>query len=386
MISLTKSEQLEQLKLSAGILKKRRHKLEQMNADPTDSKWQQLLAEEHAFHAEADMLSLRVMSSQAVQAIQSEYPEKGRLFHYTTVAGLMGILGSPPEKGLSLWATAIRYLNDTSEFQLGLELAKEVAKELWVAEIDETRKRVFHAIHENIEKLDDPVFVISFSEQDDTLSQWRAYGGETGYSLGWDFDALKNQANQKQQQWLLAKCIYDQDTQRKAMTGFLLHYLDEILHPGGALRDLLELQPGLTEEMQFNAVILIMRATIRRYAAIFKHKGFQEEKEWRLISPWPLVSDEVMLAKTIEAFPEMHHEVHQAQGIKYRPGRSGIVPYVEFQLGAQHEAGSLLKSITVGPNQHPLLARDAVYSLCISRNVPIGHDLVSTSGTPYRSW
>ncbi len=334
------------------------------------------------------MLRLRILPSQCFQTLNKERPKESQLFHYTTAAGLMGILGSPQNKGLSLWATDIRYLNDTSEFQLGLKLGREVMGELLVAETDNTRKKVLQCIQEDIEKINDPVFVVSFSERDDTLSQWRAYGGESGYSLGWDFDALKAQANQNQKpyQWLLAKCIYDQEAQRKAMTGILMHHLEQCFCPDGMLHCLLDLRPDLTEEMQFNAVILAMRSVIRRYAATFKHKGFQEENEWRLISPWPLKFDDAMIENLLEALPAIHPKVYQAQGIKYRPGRSGIVPYVEFSLSAQNDTNSLLASITVGPNQHPILAKDATYSLCMSKNVLIDPARIHSSGIPYRSW
>jgi hypothetical protein len=97
-----------------------------------------------------------------------------RLYHYTSVNGLRGIIDSG-----NVWATHLGFLNDLSEGQ-----ALRVDAE-YRARLDETDRR-------------SPVFVASFCRHVDAyqmrnglLSQWRGYAGEGGgYCVVFDEAAL----------------------------------------------------------------------------------------------------------------------------------------------------------------------------------------------------
>ena len=97
-----------------------------------------------------------------------------RLYHYTSVNGLRGIVDSG-----NVWATHLGFLNDLSEGRAALE------DEAYRARLDETDKR-------------SPLFIASFcrhqephQQKNGLLSQWRGYAGEGGgYCVVFDEDAL----------------------------------------------------------------------------------------------------------------------------------------------------------------------------------------------------
>ncbi len=62
-------------------------------------------------------------------------------------------------------------------------------------------------------------FVVSFSENPDTLSQWRAYSRGGGYFVGFDHQQLIQQA--KKQGFALLPCVYDENLQKTLVSSRL---------------------------------------------------------------------------------------------------------------------------------------------------------------------
>src|SRR6266542_2855099 len=110
------------------------------------------------------------------------------LFHYTTSAGLTGII----ETG-KIWLTKIQYTNDKNELCLALEQIRTeidlqgqgIEKTRREEELDAMGKALHEAPTVN-------VGVASFTKEGDQLSQWRGYCEiGKGYSLGFDGKKLK---------------------------------------------------------------------------------------------------------------------------------------------------------------------------------------------------
>lgn len=132
-----------------------------------------------------------------------EQPD-GLLFHYTTAAGIIGIL-----ENCQLWATEYRHLNDRQEYRIAAHLLKE---QLNTSGLSQTLR---HSFGQLIAKTQEQCFVLSFSEAGDQLSQWRAYcPGGSGYALGF---AQTNRlfASARQHSFNLIRCEYSPDKQRK---------------------------------------------------------------------------------------------------------------------------------------------------------------------------
>src|SRR5690606_36357166 len=109
----------------------------------------------------------------------------GPLFHYTTAQGLAGIL-----KEKAIWATHYRYLNDRVELELAEMLITEEARRLANEYEPESEESLFLQDFADAHERDSltnvaDVYLASFSERGDLLSQWRGYGDDgRGYSVG----------------------------------------------------------------------------------------------------------------------------------------------------------------------------------------------------------
>lgn len=263
------------------------------------------------------------------------------LFHYTTQAGLLGIVDKK-----EIWATHTQYLNDRREFLHALEVFREELETL-TREWDAERVKCFRGV--SLTLLDDlsrmNVCVASFSEDADSLPQWRAYGGGAGFSLGIPGDHLR--ALVETENSSLARCVYDAVKQRAIARALLEEAAEQIL-------------AGETNEFQPPGGNL--QAYLLRFAPLFKHESFSGEREWRIITR-PLMC----------THPRFD----------FRPGVSKITPYYRFPLDhEQHRFG--LSEVVIGPTPHSEEALTAVKSLLVR------HDLrevsVRNSEVPYRNW
>jgi hypothetical protein len=105
-------------------------------------------------------------------------------YHYTSQAGLLGIFSSR-----TIWASAIQYLNDASEFAFARGVVGNAVSELEVLSKHQ-RAVVEIAMRRFTEGGIVHHCATSFSEEPDLLSQWRAYCPATGgYSIGFTSDA-----------------------------------------------------------------------------------------------------------------------------------------------------------------------------------------------------
>ncbi len=273
---------------------------------------------------------------------------EGRLYHYTSYAGLLGIIQSK-----SLWASKLRFLNDADEFIHGLDIAETLARER-AKDSDGEEKELLQKIASRRDSYHRAnVFVSSFTEQPDVLSQWRGYAGAGGASLGFSVVDLRRAAEANS--FKLIKCVYDQPTKIKIANEFLDLWLSRIPHARESFGDdyLDSASWGFTYDY-FQA------------AAAFKHSAFHEEAEWRLVST--LISS--------------HDEK-----IGFRPLSTMIVPYFKIDLDVGVEDGGKtnigLREILLGPNNNPEDMKDAL-GMVLAR-YKIRYSSYTNSKAPYRS-
>src|SRR5713226_3624475 len=143
------------------------------------------------------------------------------LYHYTGQTGLLGIIG---EK--QIWATHTPYLNDRREFMHAVDLVREEISELLTSSDHQTRT-ILQEMKDGISGIESMnVCVCSFSEERDSLSQWRAYGsGTSGFAIGFPPDFL-SEATEKAG-WYLAPCIYDPSDQRTLIRSLVEEVLEQ---------------------------------------------------------------------------------------------------------------------------------------------------------------
>lgn len=124
------------------------------------------------------------------------------IYHYTSIEGFKGII-----ENNELWLTNTEFVNDTMECKTFYEyidqlIASEIKNENVKTQLREWKR---DKEHQNTNGHDDvsSYYIASFSKEDDSLEQWRAYGSYC--CIGFEVDKLvKNKFN-------LYECIYNNE-------------------------------------------------------------------------------------------------------------------------------------------------------------------------------
>jgi hypothetical protein len=158
------------------------------------------------------------------------------------------------------------------------------------------------------------IFVCSFSENGDLLSQWRGYcpPNGNGFSIGFDSRLLENP--RQRQDFFLDKCVYDPELQRTMIKELIDEWRKQFRSPTSALSAFSV--DNLTGWFAFLFV---------RLGLMLKHPKFSEECEWRMIS---------------QPTPIDHPQIH------YREGKSTRIPYFDFKLAEKKLA---ISQVIIGP-------------------------------------
>lgn len=264
------------------------------------------------------------------------------IWHYTDAAGLLGILGSNPEPREpnvvgpqscrpEFRATAVEYLNDSRELIHGLGILKNEVLLQKAYELDSihykpsdrheisnapAKAKFIRSLCETIERVEKRTYsshihcyVTSFSEKLDALSQWRGYcGGLDGFAIGIDKSKLPNTQEAK-----VKKVSYDDSLTASSETADLARaWLTQRL----SATDAPDSTPGMLDQCLRQLSV---------FATQFKHKGFQEEAEWRVI------------------------HLARREGGSYRSRGAQLIPYTTWSLPADAVVGV---RVGPGPNQH----------------------------------
>jgi hypothetical protein len=294
----------------------------------------------------ADMLiSPRDLSARRFFAV--EPPEL--LFHYTTLGGGYGILSSD-----AIWMTKIRYLNDTSELEIGIQTLKLLLEELLRAPGAQDERELLQAVHGGLGSVAaSNICVASFCEHGDLLSQWRWYGeGGRGLSVGVWSAVLRGLARATTNLW---KCVYDAHAHRELLQAMvdrlLAAYREERARAGAPLN---------AEGRHY----LVQRffASFLQIAPIIKNPNFAEEREWRLVTLPVEVDDE-------------------AYGVSMTGDR--IIQRYELHFPRDPDGWCrAIGSVVVAPTKDPELIGEAIALLCRKRRIAC--DTIAYSAIPFR--
>src|ERR1700733_1024403 len=257
------------------------------------------------------------------------------LFHFTSQNGLIGIL-----KSKSMYATDATYLNDSQEVVYAVSLAKKYFKNRPPKELRFAMEmmNVLDQTESLVGKL--PVYVASFSEEPDLLSQWRGYCPQgPGFALCFAADRMATIASAKQ--WALFKCIYDEAQQIEVIKKIEEHAKSSY-------------DPTKTSPLH-----VIFGLTLLSFATVLKHPKFREETEWRAI-------------QRVGGTPSI------------RAGASTLIPYIDFPLTINATDSLELARLVVGPTPHANLAVRAAKALLQARSVTCPEPV--SSEIPFRNW
>jgi len=231
------------------------------------------------------------------------------LYHYTNHQGFSGILTSS-----SLWATDSLFLNDSSELSFGSELLKQSMMEKLDEHFDDPNEKdiaetivdlTFYSLEETCQR----IYVTSFCEEGDLLSQWRGYAGASGVSIGFNYPFFKNTIEKLDYplgpvEWKLSKVLYGEEARLLADKISLIAVKE--------LKIYLQNENSTPKEFgnwQSSRILHSIYDIYQYFICSVKHDGFKEEKEWRLIG--------------IERGIPL---------VQYRTSATEIVPYIKFQF------------------------------------------------------
>lgn len=306
--------------------------------------------------------------------VHDAYPT---LWHYTTAAGLDGIL-----KTQQLWGTDFRYLNDEEELRGFFERklpalledgiskgiaqvihtprGKEMLKE--AGDVEKIKSEFFKGFHTSLTRvtLGLEVYVTSFcytnpgaDSQDGLLSQWRGYGHDGGYAIVFDTKALsdllaKEQENHRHPFFNFSDVDYHNDDW---VSDLARH--EETLDWEQLVREIISqvVEHGDLQTKAEELFLPIVAQAIRH-----KHRGFKEEQEVRIAA--------VRLPKKIINAVGADKEVPYKKQVKFYPRSGVLVPYISFFDGIPDEERKLpIKEIVVGPHRDKLRRQQAVQML-----------------------
>lgn len=256
----------------------------------------------------------------------------------------MGILDSQ-----SIWATNIHQLNDAREFRHAVGMAQEALQ----AEGRNGTPGTVEIVRELCSLLERAqalsVYVVSFSEEGDALSQWRGYCPDGfGYCIEFDRNVLAEVA--KGAGFFLRRCVYDQMTQR----AWLSRWAESCLKIALKRAEPSEAEISLAEKCDPHITQLLLEAPF------FKHHTFAEEREWRMARV--VSSDDPKL--------------------RLRAGKSMLIRYFPIDLDLSDTCRTIYR-IRVGPTPHPQLALEGLTFYFQHVHIVNG---ICNSEVPYRAW
>jgi len=259
------------------------------------------------------------------------------LYHYTTTDALLGILNSG-----SLWASDIRFLNDATEFTFARDL---LVHTLQTRASRLRNARVREIIFERFENLQAArtvhAYVVSFSEQGNMLSQWRAYAPRDGVCIGFFKGALRSIDN-----FDLHRCVYVGKDPLPALSERRRYEtIVNELYTNVTWASRLIQQEARTKQKSWSKRVsqeghaVLISSAVMAAALRIKHKGFKEEAEWRLIDK----PEALRFIHALEDDPD--------DQLKFRRGSFGVTPYVVAKLpDVYHDFPFGISNVMVGPS------------------------------------
>ncbi|MGC1301866.1 MAG: DUF2971 domain-containing protein [Caulobacteraceae bacterium] len=243
-----------------------------------------------------------------------------RLSHYTTLGGLVGII----ESGC-LWASNVSFLNDSRELQHGIEASLDaIERFLQERSTEKWHEPLKHAGRALKDGKVPNTYATCFCESPDLLSQWRGYGGlEQGVSI--QFDRRKLETAFQSQGTQLRPVIYGTLTASSKMKKAIREQLSALEED----RDFIE--ASSVRELN-DAAYKVLSQLIPQ----FKHNGFRDERESRLIVQHRTLRD----------------------GVSFRANKNVLVPYLK--LGPLGESELPIVGLMIGPGKDQVLTRRSV--------------------------
>lgn len=246
------------------------------------------------------------------------------LYHYTDTNALRGVL----ETG-RIWATDYRFLNDSTEAIHAFHPFMQ--RILDGLDSDIQRKHLEIVYNNYIGDLRPELYVACFSEARDDLAQWRGYCSAGGYVIGFERSALEEMraASAGGEAGYLQQVQYADDDLAEWGDALASIIRDELKDYEDRFKEIKSQTAVGDIEPVAKLLFETIGTTVARtfsMSACFKSRGFQAEKEWRLI---------------------LARHSSDASRVKYRNSKNVLVPYVELPVSL--DGLPVLSEVIVSP-------------------------------------
>jgi Protein of unknown function (DUF2971) len=275
--------------------------------------------------------------------------EPKMVYQYTGTKGLIGIVTNKV-----LWASDVWFMNDAREALYGLDVIEHSLESLDIptdtgAEVRRRALGLIQSIRDQQEFW--PSYIACLSSIGDDLSQWRAYGRPRGFSIGFDTAQLRGLCADSPEFDKPTFRYVEYDERRQAGTIAIIFNT-----PVNAL-------PAAPTGDQLQAAALAFMNAALALAPALKHPAFSSEREIRL---------------------HVYRQASATDGLLFRPGAMGIVPYVEIDLkDPGTNKMTLIREVIIGPQSNELESQRSVKQFLAHHGL---HDVeVQLSKVPLRS-
>jgi DUF2971 family protein len=289
-----------------------------------------------------------------IRQLKKDPAGKPLFFHYSDLNGLKGIIAEH-----DLWLTHALFCNDEAELNLGLRIAREEIAKLCDEKPAPKKHQYLADLDARLKKpLTESVYICCFCEEDDKLSQWRAYGGNgNGVSIRLNAYELEPFCGEQPYGFLCIWNVFYEEVQQRSV-----------------MRNAIE---KTFQKFQARAVAEIVnkaKDVIDFFVPTFKHHGFGGEQEWRMIFvPAP----------------------SSAVKPRYRAARELLIPYFSLKdlVASRNKPGTRkaeiarqqwrlpILQVCIGPSRHRDLNRGSAESFLSDAGYQVP---VIASHTPYR--
>lgn len=273
------------------------------------------------------------------------------LYHYTTGAGLLGMMKDYSNKNpyLTMWATHYMFLNDPTEYIYGeticLDIIDEIENELGVNENDRIKKIIildeYQKAIKEVRRTDNYIspFLISLSRANDSLHMWDMYASKgNGIAINFSEERLTKSYIH------LKECNYH--AKENIDTKLLIKgYYKELSTQAESGADFME----KTKRAHYIFSLISLFLGIR-----IKHEAYEMEQEVR-ITPT------------------------EKETILFRERNGLIIPYIEAKIPF-----NCVENIVVGPTADFNRVCESILLLLNSRGIKWDENKILRSNVPYR--
>ena len=198
-----------------------------------------------------------------------------------------------------------------------------------------------------------PLFVSCFSEKPDDLSQWRAYGHESGYAIRVDAAQLRSMTVAAKANPMLLKVGYNPDAHKQIFDDILLFAEKFYVEFDGR-------SAAPTEEEWLEEFGNFLAAHLSHIAICIKHPAFEAEAEWRMVYTFG---------------PD------DPKRIIVRQGASMLKRHIVLPLAKPLP----ISEIMIGPARYPEISRIGVGDLLVKGGFAADQVPVTVTNVPYRT-